>query len=925
MTWQTLSVMAGFVVALVITCCRSTSVTTLDDAEKIFAYEVFPLLESKCFACHGDDPDDIKGQLDIRSREDMLKGGESGKPALHPGDPERSPILLAASRLDEDFAMPPKANDSLSQDQLKWLYRWIQGGAPWPDVARRDTLLAAQDWNIDGARTVQTSQARSRSWASRRYQEHDLWAFLPLQPQEVPNLGADHHPVDAFIDAQLQKHKIKSAPRADKRTLIRRASFDLIGLPPTPEQIEAFLQDDRPDAFAHLIDRLLASPHYGEQWARHWLDVVRYADTDGLSNDYMRPNAWRYRDYVIRSFNADKPYDAFIREQVAGDEIDPDDPEMLIATGFLRMGPWEHTGMSVAAETRQRFLDDVTNSIGESFLAVPLRCASCHDHKFDPIPTKDYYRMQSVFATTQFALREAPFLAEENLDGMEEEKNRLEAWLAKTLEQQREITAKEESAARNWFSARGRKYLTKRARAKLPEGQKPPRYYGLTHQDLGYRKLLQKRVQRLNRAKSRFEPMAFSVYSGPSRPVHSARPILMPASMEGPADSTFVLTGGSVYAPEEYVRPGGLSALSTLRAGAQPLQDEFPNEMQGRRLGLAAWLSSENNALTLRTIVNRVWQYHFGKGLAENANNFGATGKKPTHPALLDWLAAKFVEDGWSIKKLHRLIMTSEAYQRASHHSQRDKLQQVDPDNTLLAVFTPRRLEAEELRDAMLLVSGELNLELGGLPVRPEVNQEVALQPRHIMGSIAPAYQPSARPRDRNRRTIYAEKYRNMPDPMLEVFNQPTAELSCERRTTSSVTPQVFNLLNSKNSRDRSVAMAARMRSEATDLEDQIRWGMERAWSRTPSGDEVRWAAEFVRRMEKEHETSSLSEEAYPTEIKREMFEEMTGETFAYTEQLDVYSDYTPDLKPWEVDSLTRALADLALVLFNSNEFIYVY
>lgn len=912
---------------LCISCKDSGPDVSHAEAEKIFAYEVFPLLESKCMVCHGKDEKELEGDLDVRSLSGLLKGGKSGQAAIIPGYPEQSLLYLAASRVDEELAMPPKENDKLSDEQLHWLSLWIKGNAPWPDTTRRQELIAANDWDFGGSIAIKTSTARNESWANRRYKKEDLWAFSPLQSYDLPGRFAkNNHPIDAFIEKELDDLGISPAPSADKLTLLRRASYDLRGLPPSPEEVKEFLSDDKADAFERLIDTFLSSPQYGEQWARHWLDVVRYADSDGFSNDYARPNAWRYRDYVIRAFNEDKAYDEFVREQVAGDEIDPTDSEKLVASGFLRMGPWEHTGMSVAAETRQYYLDDVTNSVGESFLSLPLRCARCHDHKFDPIPTKDFYRIQAAFASTQFAQRPAPFLSTENLGRMEAEKSRILAWLEETQLESKALQEKEEAAVKKWFAKKGKPYLSKKKRRKLPDHLQPPRYLGLTDDDLGYRKLLQKRSQLLNREKSGFEPLAFSVYNGPGRITHSARDMKIPEKIQSPVDSTFILTYGSVYTREEQVSPGILSVVSALDTNSySPTDTLVASSMEKRRLSFAKWLTHPKNPLTSRSIVNRIWQYHFGKGLAENSNNFGITGKRPTHPELLDYLAVRFIKEGWSMKKLHTFIMTSKAYQRSGQHPNPKLLSKKDPDNQYLAIYSPRRLEAEEIRDAMLFVSGELNLEMGGIPIRPEINREVALQPRHTMGSVAPAYQPSPRPEDRNRRSIYALKLRNLPDPMLEVFNHPGSELSCERRVSSSVSPQAFSLLNSQNSRDRSIALAARMRKAGDSLEEQIKFGMKRVWNRLPETQELKKAIAYVEKMRTYHTENPIEPETYPTEIKREMFEEMTGAPFSYTERLDVYENYTSDLKPWGVDTETRALADLALVLFNSNEFIYVY
>ena len=740
--------------------------------------------------------------------------------------------------------------------------------------------------------------------------------------ESLPARSDQEHgnPVDAFLQQKRDLYGLKPGLPASKRLLIRRATFDLTGLPPSPEELDNFLADEDPDAFEKLIDRLLASPHYGEQWGRHWLDVVRYSDTGGFSNDFTRPNAWRYRDYVIRSFNSDKPYNQFVTEQIAGDEIDPDDPEMFIATGFLRMGPWEHTGMSVAAETRQFFLDDVTNIVGEAFLATPLNCAKCHDHKYDPIPTGDYYGIQAVFATTQFADRHADFLVEENVENLDSERARITEWLDKTARESKKLKEKEEMAARAWYKQKGKRYLPKNQRRKLPEDQQPPRYYGLSFQELGYRKVLQKRAQLLKRQMVRFEPLAYSVYNGPERVIHSQNTQPMPDSFEGPIPETFVLDGGSVYAPLDPVKPSTMSVLDNF----QPSR-EIPTTLNNRRLAFARWLTDPGNPIFARVIVNRIWQYHFGKGISETPNNFGATGGKPTHPELLDWLAGYFIANNWSVKKMHKLIMTSNAYRMSGEHPDREKIDRIDPDNDWLSYFNPRRLEAEELKDAMLFISGELNLKVGGFPVRPEINQEVAMQPRHTMGSIAPAYQPSRTPAERNRRAVYAEKYRTLIDPDLEVFNRPGADISCERREESTVTPQAFTLMNSHNTRARSLALAALLMKEDNNVETSISRAIKLIWCREPMAEDLERSKKYFDKMIAYHQEIEPVPITYPTSVKREMFEEMIGQSFEYVEELDVYKNYVPDLQPADVNEETRALADLIAVLFNTNEFVYVY
>jgi mono/diheme cytochrome c family protein len=702
------------------------------EGEKLFRVEVLPALKAKCFACHGDDPKEMKAGLDLRTLKAAKKGGDSGEAAIVPGKPESSPLYLAATRTHDGWpAMPPKENDKLTAAQVDAIQRWIAAGAPWPDKVQ------AYSGPADGVR-VKTSGGLSPDWTNRKYRPEDLWAYQPLRKPENPNLKSQiSNPVDAFIAAKLQAAGPEPAPPADKATLIRRATFDLTGLPPTPEEIDAFLKDDSPRAFEKVIDRLLASPHYGEEWGRHWLDVARYADSSGFANDYDRGNAWRYRDYVVRSFNADKPYDQFIREQIAGDEIDPSNPETLVAVGFLRGGPWELTGMEVPKVARQRFLDDVTDSVGQVFLGHALQCARCHDHKFDPVPTRDYYRIQAAFATTQLAERAAAFLPSENVKGFEEKKY-LEARKARYEAELDRIREIERAARKKWEAANPDK-----------KGQKPPRHEFLSPADLGMERIARKGLERLRWEFDRYEPIAFSVYSGRTPVVKNRMsPFRMPENRLkiGNLDEMHILAGGDPFSPKDEVKPGVLSAAGDAT---------IPETIEGRRKALADWIASPKNPLTARVMVNRIWQWHFGEGIAGNPNNFGTTGKKPTHAELLDWLAAEFIDRGWSVKHLHRVIMTSEAYRRSSRHPDPKALAAKDPDETSYAIFKPRRLAAEEIRDAMLAVSGELNREVGGIPVRPEINREVAFQPRQVMGTFAPVWQPSPRPEQRHRRSIY--------------------------------------------------------------------------------------------------------------------------------------------------------------------------
>ena len=909
-----------------------------DTPEELFVRRIQPLISEKCLACHGNDPAKIKADYEMTSREGFFRGGESGEASIVPGIPGESPLYLSILRNHDDWeAMPPKEADKLYAEQIAWMEAWIAGGAPWPSVERVQELrrLHAEKWAAEDGIQVKTSGGLSADWTNRRYKPEGLWAYQPVKKPEVSETGPAA--IDALIRSRTPEG-LAAAPPADPVTLIRRATFDLTGLPPTPEEVEAFVAN--PDMTA-LIDRLLASPHYGERMAQHWLDVTRYADSSGFANDFERGNAWRYRDYVIRAFSGDKPYDEFIREQIAGDEIDPADPEKIIATGFLRMGPWELTGMEVAKVARQRFLDDVSNSVGETYLAHSLQCARCHDHKFDPVPTQDYYALQAVFATTQLAEREAAFLPGENVDGFEERKY-LEETRAAYQETMRRLDAVLLENAQRWFRENGkdpsvwndaveqvrrkadvfgaaRNLLTQRG---VSESEFPPKLVGFTPEQFGLERVARKGLERLKWELERYEPFALAVYNGRTPEVKAVyQPVRLPAKRmtEGELEETCILVGGDPFASGAKVKPGVLSVLADVQAGP------IPQEIEGRRKAFAEWVASPANPLTTRAIVNRVWMWHFGEPIAGNPNNFGSTGKLPTHPELLDWLAATFVENGWSFKKLHRLILLSEAYQRSSEYPDLKLLAEKDPLGTSYAVFKPRRLSAEELRDAMLAATGELNRTLGGIPNRPEINLEAALQPRQVMGTFAAAWTPNPLPQQRHRRSIYALRLRGLSDPAMEVFNAPAPDFSCERREASTVTPQVFSLFNSQASSARALALATRVMKESSSDQAIMEHCYLLCYGRKPSPEELSACLAHWREMESAQAKVALTKVMPPLEVRRDAVEENTGEKFSFQEKLYANADFVPDRQPADCDVRTRALADVCLVLFNSNEFAYVY
>lgn len=849
------------------------------EIDLLFLKKIKPLLEVKCWGCHGEDPKKIKGEYIMLDREQMLKGGESGKVAVVSGDASKSYLMSLIHREDEDDAMPPKEADKLTSAQVGWIEDWINAGAPWPDekVLENDKTFVKVD----------ISGALSEDWANRRYKVEDIWSFMPVKNYEVPKLKGFDHPVDCFVEEKLKNAGLRSSLKASKKQLIRRAYLDLTGMQPSYEEIEAFMNDTSTDAYEKLIDSLLESSRYGEKQARVWLDVARYADSSGYANDYERPNTWRYRDYVIRSFNQDKPYDRFVKEQIAGDEIDDTEADNVIATGFLRLPTWEHTAMSVPEVTRQLFLDDVVSSVGETFLGQPLGCAKCHDHKFDPIPTKDYYRIQAVFADTQFTERKVPFQPYENLG-------------EKTLN----LDLIEEKMQ---LLADGKKNYKQKGDLAGPTVNKQWKYF--------------------SREKLRYQPLAFAVYNGPFRLYDSNKADQrVPKKIANKLASVSILTGGSIESPGEKVTPGVLSAVHQSNDVTKPTNfNTIPNKQKGKRLAFANWIANPENTLTARVIVNRIWQQHFSKGIVATPNSFGKMGAKPTHPELLDYLASWFVDNGWSIKKLHKFIMLSKSYQKSYDHKNRASLSEKDPSNKLLAYFPVRRLEAEMIYDSMLKMTGELNLEMGGPGIFPEINWEVAVQSRLVMGSLAPVYQPSALKKERHRRQIYAAVKRSISNPLLEVFNKPGTELSCGKRDETTITPQAFSLFNSEFIHNRSLALANRIAKQTKDESKRIQNLYRVVYGREASTEELKIAVGHLKQMKGYHKKNPPNKTELITFVDADLVSEKNGEAFTWRQELNNMRRYERDLMPWQVDESVRALSELCLVLFNSNEFLYVY
>ncbi|HEY8505512.1 MAG TPA: DUF1549 and DUF1553 domain-containing protein, partial [Gemmataceae bacterium] len=541
------------------------------------------------------------------------------------------------------------------------------------------------------------------------------WAFRPAVPPPVPDVAGEAvNPIDAFLLRRLRERGLDFRPEADRATLLRRVTFDLTGLPPTPEEIDAFLNDDAPDAYERVVERLLASPRFGERAALFWLDLVRFAETDGFKADDPRPTAWRYRDYVIRSFNEDKPYDRFVREQIAGDELYPGNPEALIATAMHRHYPDEYNAVNLE-QRRQEILNDITDTTAQVFLGLTMGCAKCHDHKYDPISQRDYYRMQAFFAAWWPA--EAPLVGPEELAAYRAER---EEWLEKTEELRRKLAEIEKP------------YRERHARKQ--RSRFPPEYAALLDVPPEERTPLQKQIavmverqvypEGLNVAgqmkgpeRERWRQMTEKLRAVAEEP--GAPPRGMVFAEVGPtAPATRLLAGGNWRRPGEELKPGFLSALGGQDAAVTPRA-----ESTGRRAALAEWLTRPDHPLTARVMANRIWQQHFVEGIVRTPSDFGAQGERPTHPQLLDWLAAELTGSGWSLKHLHRLMVTSRAYRQGNGHD--GAAAAADPENRLLWRMNRRRLEGETLRDAILAVNGTLNPRMGGPSVFPELPAEL--------------------------------------------------------------------------------------------------------------------------------------------------------------------------------------------------------
>ncbi|MBM3735993.1 MAG: DUF1553 domain-containing protein [Acidobacteria bacterium] len=709
--------------------------------------EAHAILASKCLSCHG--AAKMSG-LDLRDRASALRGGNRGA-AVVPGDPDKSLLYQAVER-SGPLKMPP-TGAALTPAELRVISDWIRAGAPFDAVAKDP----APAW-----------------WSFRK----------PVRP---PIPAASTHPVDAFVLAKLRDKGLQPAAEADKRTLVRRAYLDLTGLPPTPGQADAFVNNASPDAYTKLIDHLLESPRYGERWGRYWLDLVRYADTAGFETDHFYVNAWRYRDYVIKAFNDDKPYDTFLREQVAADEIWPTNMDLegtlklpkekaenvsrRIGTSLFTLGSFPIEYTYYGDQYRTEWQADAVDTIGSAFLGLSVACARCHDHKFDPVSQRDYYRMAALFAGS--VEREIP--------------------LGSLFDVQ--------TASRNFpLLAQAQAYRRMAGRGRDPE-------------------LLRKLGEAYLRAPERY-------------------PTANVLAHEEEVPDTHILQKGDWRARGDKVEPGFPAALNTGPPIVEPKGFLF---VPRRRKALAEWLTSPDHPLVSRVMVNRIWQGHFGEGIVRTPNDFGRQGDPPTHPELLDWLATEFAAQRYSIKQMHRLIMSSAAY-RASSNGHPESMKK-DPENRYFSRMNRRRLDGDVIRDSILFAAGTLNLKMGGVGIIPALSKEEMLAAR--MPNLWPA---NPDPAEHNRRSIYLQMKRSLTLPMLQIFDAPDPASSCARRERSTVAPQALALLNSEFTAAQSAAFAAHVKKAAHEPDKFVDTAWRIALGRDPEAAERATAVEYLRR-----------------------------------------------------------------------------
>ena len=837
------------------------------DAPLTFEKDVRPILKQHCFQCHGEEPKP-KGKLDLRTVKMMLKGGAEG-PEIAPGKPGESRLW---KRVESDEM--PIGHKKVSPVQKAVLKTWIEQGA-------------------------KTARPEPDNPNDAMFTEEELrhWAWQPVAKVAPPN-AKPAHPIDKFLATKLAEKGIAEfSPEAERRTLLRRATFDLTGLPPTPKEVDDYLADTTANAYAKLLDRLLATPLYGERWGRHWLDVAGYAETDGdPGHDTERPHAWRYRDYVIRSFNADKSYAEFLREQLAGDELaakpykldDPATLDRLAATGFLRMAP-DSTQTTDNVIERNRATADSVRVATTAFLGLTVGCAQCHDHKYDPISAEDYYRLRAVFDPAfDLAAWKKPSerLVEVTPKAVAEQ---IVAAEARVKAKDDTLNAEKDAAAKVVFDREvGRvpeadreaaiKAVTAAEKARTPEQVALLKKYPNVKPTSFIRGFFVEYDKKLH-AKFKADEAEIAELRAVIPPKH----FLMVVADSPAAPISKIHFRGDPEQPTKAVTAGELSVLTRVKNVAIPAA--------APRLAYAEWLASGDHPLTARVMVNRIWMHHFGKGIVGTPSDFGLNGDRPTHPELLDWLAGEFVAGGWKIKAMHKLLMTSAAYkQSAKRTPQLDKL---DPDNRLLGRMNLRRLDAESVRDAVLAVSGKLKLDVGGpsIPVAEDGEGKVVFGKRKMNEGLYAGIESIGEAA--NRRSVYVQSRRALPLAMLEAFDLPVMTPNCDARRTSTVAPQSLFLLNDEFVVKQAEDMAERLVRDAADIDARIKLAYRLLFAAEPTAPELKACGTFLETQAKAFRAGG--DKAWQDAVKKR-----------------------PDAPQ------IRALASLCQTLLCSNRFLYV-
>jgi hypothetical protein len=819
--------------------CVWTNAFAGDDS-LTYERDVRPVLKTHCFQCHGEGQKQ-EGGLDLRLRRFVVQGGDSG-PAIVPGKPEES---LLVQRLQAGEMPPEEITHRPTAEVIERIEQWVAAGA----VTARDEPESI------GPEPYITEE------------ERNFWSFQPVvRPPlpDVPNSERARTPVDRFLLAKLDENGLTFSPDVDRRTLLRRAYYDLVGLPPSPEEAAEFLADDSPDAYERLLDRLLASPHYGERWGRHWLDVAGYADSEGYTDeDPERPDAWRYRDYVIQSHNADKPFDQFLCEQLAGDEmlgrapenLSSAEVEQLTATGFLRMAADGTASGGIDARlARNDTVAATLEIVSTAVTGLTVGCARCHDHRYDPISQADYYRFRAIFEPAlDWKSWKTP--RERRLSLYTDEDRRRAAEIE---EEAKKIEAEREQKQNEYIAQTFEKEL-----AKLPEDVQPTvkeAFDTPAKERSDEQKKLLKEYPSVNVSAGSlylYDKKAaddLKSYADRAAEVRAAKPmeqflraITEPIGAAPP--KTFLFVRGDHEQPSQETPPG---ELVVLRGDDVAIPEDDPDlPTTGRRLAYARWLTSGRHPLTARVVANRVWMHHFGKGLVETPGDFGFLGERPMHPELLDWLADELVRSGWSLKHLHRVIMNSTAFRQSSRRETASEA--VDSENKLYWRMNVRRLEGETLRDSVLAVSGKLNEKPFGPPV-PVMADRVG---QFVIGiENLNAGRPGAEiplHGEEFRRSVYVQVRRSRPLAVLETFDQPAMAPNCTGRTTSTVAPQSLMLMNGLFAIEQGRALADRLEREAgDDAEAQISLAWRTALARLPLPEELAAAQEFLREQ-REH------------------------------------------------------------------------